>query len=41
MFLMRSQLNGPLKKKKKKTSKNIHPQLNNMTLQEDVVIKGI
>jgi hypothetical protein len=39
MFLMQSQLNGPLQKKK--WSKNMHPQLINMTSQEGMVIKDI
>jgi len=39
IFLMKSQLNGPLQKKK--PSKNIHPQLINMTSQESMVIKDI
>jgi hypothetical protein len=37
---MISQLNGSLKKRKKK-NQNIHPQLIHMTLQEGMVIKGI
>jgi hypothetical protein len=38
MFLMISQVNGPLQKK---DYQNIHPQLIHMTLQESMVTKDI
>jgi len=38
MFSMISQLSGPLQKE---NHQNIHPQLIHMTLQENMVIKGI
>ncbi len=38
MFLMISQIKGPLQKK---SYQNIHPQVIHMTLQEGMVSKGI
>jgi hypothetical protein len=40
MFLMISQLNGRLQKRKIKVY-SVHPQLIHMALQEAMVIKGI